>query len=234
MGQVRPPVELGDPSGGIPTTVPWSTSYDANLDELLAQVPVTSVEPDNKAAVSVQVVAATVIATLWVSPNQPVRRANREFYLGDGRGAIKVFFPADQLANHAPFDVRVGQRVSVRVTEVTNYFGLAEVSAVEEGSWQLVSEDNPVPIDDRTGEAITLADVNHLVRLTGTISGAGSVCGTSAMCWPLSHGGQTVMLRTDSAFVAVGSCATFVGPVAVYDAAPQLNGLNFDWLWVAP
>ena len=94
------------------------------------------------------------------------------------------------------------------------------------------SEDNPVYIRDVTGRSITAANVNENLRVTGTLSSP-TACGAEYLCYPLNHGaGEPVALRTNSDFVEIGSCVTFVGPLSVYEGTPQLSATNYDWLWV--
>ena len=224
-GQVHPDDDPISPNGGAPTTSNYT--HDAGIDDLLAAVP-----GDGDADVNLVIRGATVSATAFNSPNQPVPRANRDFWLQDRNGAVKVFFFADDTANHAPFQVRVGQRIDVTVTRVTNFGGLPEITGVAARSWNLVEEGTQVYIDDRTGRRFVAGDVARLVRATGIVEGPAQECGI-ANCFQFHYGGaQPVTLRTSSDFVTPGACVTFVGPVALFEGQPQLDGANFDWLWV--
>jgi hypothetical protein len=160
-----------------------------------------------------------------------VPRANREFWLGDGKGYIKIFFPAEGSEGKLPpFDIKVGQTISLQALKVTNFGGVPEITDVDGAAWSLDGEGGEVYIDDRTGDSITLEDVNRVVRVTGTLTG-GTACGAEYLCYDMDFGSaNTVVLRTNSQFVQEGDCVTFVGPVGVFGGVPQLNVANFDWL----
>ena len=232
-GQVYADMTEGSPNGGTPTTTAWPATYDAGVGAAFATVPTSSDDGMNIATGDVTITDATVTSTYYVTANQPVPRANREFWLADGTGTIKVFLTADETDKHPPFNIKVGQKLSLHATEFTNFNGVAEITDVDPTGWALGSEDQEVAIDDRTGgPELTLADVNALVRLTGTISDAGAACGDPYICYALDYGAaNTITLRVDNEQVVQGSCVTWVGPVSAFDTV-QLNVLNFDWLWV--
>lgn len=225
------------PSGGLPTTTPYGAGYDTGLSLLLGSVPVVGQDDDatevveNASAVDVDITDATVVATYYKSPGQSVPRANREFWIADGRATFKVFFFSDQAESFPPFNIQVGQRISLRALEVTNFEGVPEITQVDPSAWSLNSEQHQVYIEDRTGEIIGLDDVNRVVRVTGTLEGEGVGCGGNYFCYDMAHGGRVVTLRTNSQFVQSGDCVTFVGPVSAFNGTPQLNASNFDWLW---
>jgi hypothetical protein len=174
---------------------------------------------------------ATVSASYFNSQGQPIPRANREFWLADGVAALKVFFPVERGDLVPPFSVKVGQRISFRARAVTNFNGIPEITDVDPLSWALESEENPVYIEDRTGDSFSGPDINHVVRVTGTLGQTATACGGNYFCYALDHGAaQPVTLRTNSQFIMPGDCVTFVGPVAAFGGDLQLNAINFDWL----
>jgi hypothetical protein len=226
------------PNGGTPTTEPYADDYDCGLAALVAAVPTSSDEGSNQATVDVSLSGCTVVATYYNSDIQPVPRGNREFWIADGKAAIKVFFLAGEdendpaRANHPDFNIKVGQKVSVSAAQVTNYIGLPELTGVTEGSWSLETENNAVYIWDATGSDLTLDDVNRVVRVTGQLSAESTDCGGVSKCYEMDHGAANVVtLRTSSQFVEGGQCVTFVGPVGTFGGTVQLNAANFDWLW---
>ncbi len=230
-GQVFASDQPTSPNGGVAVTTPWEATYDAGIGAVLDLVPSSTEDGMNKAVVDLGVTEATVIATYFVSEGQPVPRANREFWIADGNGAIKVFFPADPTTFHAPFNVKVGQKINLRATELTNFGGLPEITGVAPEAWELVSEGNEVFIDDRTGGEIDPTDVNMVIRATGTLSAESTACGDPYKCYMFDFGGAApVTLRTNSNLIVGGECVTYVGPVGVFGGAVQLNVLNFDWL----
>jgi hypothetical protein len=230
------------PNGGVPTTSAYSGSYDAGIEAAVAALPEAgedddnTPDADNEATVDIEINGATVVASYFNSEGQPVPRANRQFWIQDGKAAIQIFFPAGEEGDeirmmHPDFNIKVGQKISFRATKVTNFNGVGEITGVEPGSWALESEDNEVFIDNRTGDSITLEDTNRLIRVTGTLTGPGTACGSDYLCFDLDHGAaNTIALRTNSQFVMSGDCVTFVGPVGAFGGAPQLNVANFDWL----
>ncbi len=215
------------PNGGIPTTFPWEASYDANLGEVLAAVPTDG----ERAEVSIPVIEATVVATHFNSTSEGgPQLAQQNFWIADGRSWIQVYFTQEQADRHPPFSIKVGQRINLTVTEVVSFFGTPEITNAI--NWELVDEGNEVYIDDRTGRSITAADINKLIRVTGTLTTAGESCGGSSLCYSMDFGGALpVTYRSSSQFVSQGSCVTFVGPVSARDSVPQLDTKNFDWTW---
>ncbi len=232
-----------NPNGGVPV---FTDNYgDAGLGALLDALPEIDEDdedtPDvveNAAAVDIQLTDVTVVASSFNSQgqfdNSGVYRANREFWLQDASGAVKVFFFADAADSFPGFNIKVGQKVSVRVTEVTNFRGIPEITAADGASWALSSENNEVFVDDRTGGDITLDDVNKLIRVSGTIANEGNACGDPSVCYDLDYGGANLItLRSrPSMFIdfSVGSCVTYVGPVGAFAGVAQIDVPNFDWL----
>ena len=140
----------------------------------------------------------------------------------------------------APAAIRVGQKVSFKATGVDLYRDLPQITNLDATTWTLDSEDNDVFIDDiGAGEEIGLDDVQHVIRVTGTLTGESVACGGTSKCTQLDFGGtSTVTLRVSDSFkidnraLAAGDCITFAGPAGVFDAVPQLDVTQFDWLWV--
>jgi hypothetical protein len=201
-------------NGGMETDQPYADTYDSGIAALVAAKPAEGQE----ATVDIALTEATVIATTFE------RFANQTFWLQDGKAAVQVALAAD-----APFTIVVGSKVSAKVTSVKNNFGALQVKAATD--WAVVSVDQPVYIDDRTGEDIVEADLGKLVRITGTLAGEGTACGGSSKCWTLEHGGKSIGFRSGRPETAAGDCVTFVGPVGSFDGVPQLDSPNWDWTW---
>ena len=60
------------------------------------------------------------------------------------------------------------------------------------------------------------------------------------MCYTLTHGSETVILRTASEFQEGGDCVTFFGPLSGFPGPNadsgnaidwQLDVKNFSWAW---
>ncbi len=213
------------PDGGAPRFEPWEATYDAGIGALLAAAPENG--GDNVAG-EWTISEATVIATEY--NNETTQRAQRSFWLADGTGAIAVFFPVAATENHPTFSIKVGQRISGTITELGNYNSMRQITGASE--WTLQSEDNPVYIKDLTEGGLTTEDINSVVRITGTLTSLDDAdCGGSK-CYTMAYNGdQTTVFRSSSAFLEVGQCVTFVGPVRGFNDTPQIDTLNFGWLW---
>lgn len=209
-------------NGGTPTSTPYPSFYDAGIETALAAGPTD----DSRVPVSLPIVSATVTATSF-NTSEDVRRGQTQFWISDGVASMQMFLPRDESLS-PPFLVTVGQRISFTVTELGAYQGVPQVTGAAD--WVLETNDNPVYIRDLFGP-LSLADVGSIVRVTGTLA-AGSPCGGSATCYPLtpSTGGAPVTLRSSSLFLAPGDCVTYVGPVFVFADVLQLDTINFDWL----
>ncbi len=176
--------------------------------------------------------------------------------LQDDQRALYLFpgdFPETDI-NGAEYTLKVGQKINFKVTKVAAFGGetpqIAGISDIE-----ITGEDLDVFVDDATGKALSLADVNKIVRIGGSITGyqrsdatsrddasCGDISNNTAYCFTLSHGPEgaqeTLTYRTTAPFVDVGSCVTFVGPVSTFpgefseNANPQLNINVFDWEFV--
>ncbi len=214
------------PNGGAPRFEPWDASYDAGIAALVEAAPAAGEDPVTGEWI---ITDATVVATDYNSDT--TQRAQRVFFLADAGGTIGTFFQEEDTDSQPSFSIKVGQRVSGTVTSLGNFNGISQISTG--GDWTLQSEGNEVYIRDIGGdEELTPADINSLVRVTGTIDGIDQPeCG-SAVCYNMSYGDESVILRSSSQFLAVGNCVTYVGPVRAFGANPQLDTLNFDWLWV--
>jgi hypothetical protein len=214
------------PNGGAPRFEPWAGSYDAGIGALLAAVPADGEEPVTG---EWTITDATIVATDYNSETS--QRAQRVFYLADGSGTISTFFGAEDLDSQPTFSVKVGQRVSGTVTSLGNFNGVNQIQLAN--GWSLESEDNQVYIRDIVDESISIDDVNSVVRVTGVLSSVDNPeCGGSSVCYVLTYGtSQSITLRSSSQFLAVGNCVTYVGPVRAFAGVPQLDTLNFDWLW---
>ena len=223
-GQVfrGPDAPAYSPNGGTPTTTPFSVLYDAGIRAALEAGPTD----DSRVAVDLPIFSATVSATSF-NTSESVTRGQSQFWVTDGVDSMQLFLPRDESLS-PPFIVQVGQRISFRITELGAYQGVPQVTAATD--WVLESSDNVVYIRDLT-TPLELEDVGDLVRITGTI-GAGTPCGGSANCYPLtaSSGAPTATLRSTSTFLAPGDCVTYVGPVFVFADVLQLDTVNFDWL----
>jgi len=210
------------PWGGVLSTDDWPQAHDAGLAAVLAAVPAA----DTTAAVSLAVTAATVVATTFNTEQTPTDQ-NRLFVVSDGHAQMMLFLDP---AERPPFEVRVGQRLSFRATEVARFRSLPQITAASD--WQLVDGGNTVYVADRSLGDVGAADVNRLVRVTGLTSGK-RPCGANVFCYEVTFGAledRRIGLRTNDSRLDDGACATFVGPVGSFDGTLQLSVTNWDWL----
>lgn len=221
LGQLNGTTDASSINGGTIAEVPWDASYDSGMAELLALVPV---DPGQSATVNVTLTGVTVVATYYAFPDL-VR-----MYLADGNGTIKVYLPQDP-AQLAPWLPRTGQRITVTVTQVSNWNGTPQIQLVDGESWVVDSTGNEVEVAERNaGAPITAADVNVLIRVTGTLISDGVGCGGDLFCYQLDYGAdQPVTFRTATSMLQPNLCLTFMGPVTLFNGEPQLTTYGTDW-----
>jgi hypothetical protein len=217
-------------NGGNATTTPYAATYDAGISAVIAAAPAAQ----GAVVVDLDITEATVTA---VGFKPGAATGYQSFWLADGQEAIQVFLGTAPDA--APAAIRVGQKVSFTATGVDLYRDLPQITNLDATTWTVDSEDNDVFIDDvGAGEEITIDDVQHVIRVTGTLTGESVACGGTSKCTQLDFGGtSTVTLRVSDSFkvdnraLAAGDCVTFAGPAGVFDGVPQLDVTQFDWLW---
>ena len=180
---------------------------------------------DGSQVVDLAVSGAVVTATNF-------HDTTRNFWLQDANGAVQVFLPMPTETN-----VTVGDLISFTVTEMSNFEGHMQISAISD--FMIDSSGNAVPYLEKTGTALTADDYNKVVRIAGTITGPGTECGGQSKCYPFKSGDHTVIHRTGSQLTEVGDCVTFVGPVSSFPGPDndtgaavdlQLDAKNFDWV----
>lgn len=220
--------------------VPLDASDDNVTDETGADTPTIYVRTLDT---PIDVTEALVVATGFDSNQTPnVDEANQKLWLNDTNSALQFWFAFPE--GEVPTDpIKVGDRISFKATELTNYGGTPEISGIESDSFTNVSSGNDVPFTDYTGMEIPVDDYLRPVRVAGVITSEARECG--ATCFDLTHGAegseQTTELRTNSQFIAQGDCVTFFGPLGSFptpladaDAATvQLNEQNFNWLFTS-
>lgn len=240
-------------NGGNPVEASTITLDDANLQAVIDALPDAAADDDTTADVvenvntldtPISVSGALVIGTGFDSSQTTWDDANGWLFLQDGNTTLVTYGIFD--ADSVPADpVKVGDKVSFDVTEITNFGGQPEVSAIDTTTFAVDSSDNDVPYTDLTDSEVTMDYYGQTVRVSGELTAVENPdCGSGNVCYTLTHGdGNTVTLRTKSNFVQEGSCVTFFGPMSAYpqpydpdatDPAPQLNTTNFDWLFSPP
>lgn len=217
------------PSGGAPVYVATRAEFDypdGGIDELLA---LTVANNSSVSDLSIELTDVTVFATSFTGSGA-VPGYNWNFWIADANGSFTVRLNPNTVDFVPDFDIRVGHRISMTVTKVANFNGTLQIEAATD--WGLTSVDNNVYVLERNATApITAADIAENVRVTGTMTGAGTACGGSSKCWSLDYGAASgTEFRTASAFAATNDCVSFVGPLSQFSGAPQINVVNFAWV----
>jgi hypothetical protein len=216
-------------SGGQPTAAADVTLADANLQEVWDAIPG---EDDDPATVDIDVTEALVIATV---------DGHGRLYVQDANAVLLLWYPwAD---GESPTDpVKVGDTVSFKVTEVQNFGGTPQVSAIT--NFSVEDSDAQVPYHALSGEDLPTDSWGELVQVGGFVmSIERQDCGGDSVCYELVHGDnfdKSTTLRSASSFLEVGNCVTYFGPLSSFPGPknddgqtpdPQLDQINFDWLF---
>jgi hypothetical protein len=217
-------------NGGTVSTTPYDAAYDANIDDVIAAAPAAA----GATAIDIDIASATVTA---VNFKPAAATGYQSFWIADGQEAIQVFLGATGARDNAPATIRVGQKVSFTATEVDLYRDFPQITNIDPTTWTVNSEDNMVYVNDIAAtDTISLDNVQHLIRVTGTLVGTPEACPDPNLCYQLDYGAAApVVLRIRNNFLGgsliEGDCLTFSGPVNVFDGIPQLDATQFDWVW---
>jgi hypothetical protein len=224
----------GDCAAGPATTGPWddhpitvdgapvtATPYsnDAGVDDVIAAAQ-GQYDP---VAVNIPVTEVTIVAKGYVPANPTDNTL--QFWVEDANGAVVAWYVD---VGMDPNLVKVGDKVSFTATEVEEYFGTIEITAIT--GFTIVSSSNPVHVVDvmSTGAPLTFADHgNRVAEVWGELVSGPEDC--SANCFEFQYGSNTATFRTESTFDVVGDCIHYIGPVGQFDGAVQLNASDFDW-----
>lgn len=235
-------------SGGTPSTDPLQNS--AGLKNVLDKIesiqsnnggswPTNSSDEAKTVALEegdqIEITDAVVTATSFKSQNFDA--GQQHFWLQDSDEALIAYLDEGE-AIDCPI-VRVGDRVSLTVTGVKVFDGVPQISTVTNYRRNKEASSDAVPYTNKTGKAITNDDFAEIVKVSGKLTEERGSCGGGAVCFTLTHGGESVVYRaTGSEKPAVGTCLTFFGPVNLFegplsseDKTVQLQTTNFDWTW---
>ncbi len=220
------------PSGGAPVFIDEASEIayaDGGLDDLFAAFPSEGADDGLTLETPIALTNVTVVATSFLN-DAAVPPSQSTFWVADAAGVIEVRLDFSSADNVPEFQIRVGHQISMNVTQIKTFFGSRQIAAATD--WVLGSVDNVVYVLERTGGNITSDDIGRMIRVEGTLVSGGDACGGSSTCWDLDYGGPAPALyRSNSTFSVIGQCLTFVGPVSLFSDAPQLNVVNFDWVW---
>lgn len=236
-------------NGGNAVEASQVALVDAGLEAVVDAVPDTidddSTPDDDEGAAQVEldVVQALVVGTGRTDNPQTddVFEGNAQLYLQDADAAVMLWFAFDE--GEGPDEaVRVGDRVSMTVTEVKNFDGHPEITGAT--GFQIVDRDNDVPYTDLTGDEIPADLYGQNVRVSGELTDENGACpaGSPSICYELTHGEQrrTVSFRSSSSLLQEGDCVTYFGPLGAFPAplnpdddpvVPQLDSVNWEWAY---
>ncbi|MCA9545404.1 MAG: hypothetical protein KC613_13465 [Myxococcales bacterium] len=224
LGQVFG-AEADAPDGGNAVFQPYPAEYDAGIAALMAAFPAEGEPVDLETPIEIR--GATVVATNFAG-NFEIPGSQSRFWLADGAGTVEVRMDFNDVEGLPMFPIRVGHKIDLDVTQVDQYFGAGQVT--KGTNWNLVEVNQDVYIFDVDRE-LTEADLNQVVRVTGTLEGAPEECGPDQKCWnSFNYGHGVGILRTKSDFAEPGKCLTFVGPMRLFQGTPQFDTINFTWM----
>ncbi|TXD35460.1 hypothetical protein FRC98_16740 [Lujinxingia vulgaris] len=238
-----------DHSGGVPSTT--AELSDAGLGAYLNLLEPTATEGETPASAvitldtPVEVTGAIVIATSFKS--NAFDQGQQRFWVQDANGVAKFYL------DEAPIEqsILVGDELNFTIESYQYYAGQAQIKTVS--GFEVVSSNNDVPFVDIENEALSMDLYQQLVRVGGELVGEPEACGGSSMCYTMVYGDEgqfEVVLRSSSGFLETGDCVTYMGPVIAfphpYDSryvedpaaepqpSPQLDTINFGWLFDPP
>lgn len=216
-GDIEPP--------SLATTVPYT--LDAGLDDVMAAMPAVG----ESVTVDIDVTGAYV-TTLGFNPGVDAGEVH-SFYIGDVSGGIYVRL---DFTSAPSVDVVPGDAVNFTVTEVENFNGLLQISAISDLS--VVSENNEIYVKAASGQTLdTTNDISELHQLHGELVSGATGCGGSSVCFDFeTRDGDTSvvsMLRVNNNNLTPplieGDCVQVNAPLTEFNGDAQFNIGNFAW-----
>ncbi len=217
------------PLFGLPTTTTPYTN-DAGLQALWDQDPGSGNSLDLSAN-PVQITGAIVTAKGFGDTNPSI-------WVADASGGMQIFG-----GNVTGLEaVALGDAVDMEVTEIDNYFGRLQISAVT-ATPTVSSSGNDVYYGDGT----TLADLDFSVpaqrgqnfEFYGSITESSDQCAPdpadpSFICWDVNDGTTTHSIRINSNFaggnLVDGDCLHFIAPVEYLWDDSRFSADQFGWI----
>jgi hypothetical protein len=173
-------------------------------------------------AVNIPITGAIVTARDYV-PKDP-KFNTVSFWFEDADAAMFAFnveVPFD------PNELLPGDELSFTVTEVNDYFGTLEVTAVSDFTVVASGRDVRI-IRAMDGQPLDFATQGlRNVEVYGELVSGPVDCASN--CFELEYAGNIVTFRTGSDFVYLGDCIHWIGPLGTFDSAEQLDAGDFDW-----
>jgi hypothetical protein len=165
----------------------------------------------------------------------PETAAPKNIWLRDGGGAIRTYsnYRDDPPKVEIPDDLstlRVAGVVSFKATELTNYYGEIQISALED--FVLEPEAGLAYVLDVTDGTEIVYDQHRaeVVRLWSEVVEERGPCpeGSSSICYGIETHGHTYELRIRKPDYRVGDCLPISAPVGQYQGTIQFAVSDFD------
>lgn len=168
------------------------------------------------------VTGAVVTATDYVPVDND---GTGSFWLEDAQAAVTTFRVAT-MPGIDPAELVAGDVVSFEVTEVQDFFGVIEITAVQNFA---VTGTAPVHVVDGNAGLDVDTMLMRTVEVWGGLASDPAPCGGDSVCFDFAYNGGTALFRTESTFDEPGDCLHYIGPLAVFKGGPQIDARNFDW-----
>lgn len=201
--------------GEVPAELVSTTPYvsGTGIDLAIAAAPATD-ETVDLSGDPIQITDATVAAVGYYASGNP-----DQLWLENASGAIRTAFIDPGVV------VEVGDRVSLQVTELTNFNGLLQITDVT--GFTVSSSEELVYVREWNDVESDELKVSTLYHGYGEVSMADVECGIFE-CYTLSTERGDVFFRGEPD-MEVGDCVQFVAPLRQAASNVQLDGSNFAW-----
>jgi hypothetical protein len=168
------------------------------------------------------VTGAVVTATDYVPA---INDGTGSFWLEDAQSALTTF-RVTTVPGIDPAALVAGDVVSFEATEVQDFFGVIEITAVQNFA---VTGTAPVHVVDGNAGLDVDTMLMRTVEVWGGLSSDPSPCGGDSVCFDFDYNGGTALFRTESTFDEPGDCIHYIGPLSLFKGGPQVDARNFDW-----
>lgn len=215
--------DLADPS--LATNTPYTV--DAGLAAVKAAIPASG----ESATVDLDVTGA-IVTTLGFNPGLDDGEVHL-FYVGDSSGGV---YARLDFTSAPAVDIVPGDEINFTVTELENFNGLLQISAISDLT--VVSQGNDVYVKPATGVALDIDnDISVVHQLHGELVSDATGCGGSSVCFDFeTRDGDTAFVSTFrinngnlQTPLIEGDCIQVNGPLNEFGGVPQFNIGNFAW-----
>lgn len=209
--------------GAIPPELATDEPYDhdAGLAAVVALAPARNATVDLSG--DPVVVTAAIVANVGY-------QEMTEFWIADANAHLHVSIPLGEPI----VGVEPGAAIDLEVTELTDYFGSLDITAI--ASANITATDQPVWVQDANEVAPDYAShPAEMFTIWGTLSEELGECGGSYSCYTLTHcTGETGVRINQALEMTVGDVVQIVGPLYDLPGDVRFNVVNFDWIRELP